>query len=455
MEFMDFYSSIFDEDNESINTSTKNTEFFNQTSEHIFKKGQLTETIANNGTADGKVSYGETGFGFMDFYSSIFDEGNGKVDLALESDETLANEGIKLLREKTGLTYMQISDLLDEYNGNIDLALESVEYFAKYLSGVTLANESINTSIKNAGVYNQLAENLSKYNTNRGGANFKGFVFEDMHAANATVNGQLTEVIANNGIADFKIISPDGKVSYGQAKVNCKTSSIDWSAYKDQTIVIDKGNQTLINRAKKAGCNVIESNISEKEAQALAKSMKLESKITGKTNATIVPKMHYSGQIAKQCHNSGINAAKNGAAFGSGFSIGSNLVELIDGEKELGEVAVDIAKDTVVAAGTSYVVGAATTAIASTSVGATAIGVATTATTAVTGAITSTAAGAAAATAVTGAATAVTGAITSTAVGAAIAGTAVGTAAIAAAPVVAAGAVIGGVFTLGKKIFGK
>ncbi|HBF3732688.1 TPA: hypothetical protein KOD53_003781, partial [Clostridioides difficile] len=362
------------------------------------------------------------------------------------------SEDVKLLRQKTGLTYGEIYALVAEYNGNIDLALESVEYFAKYLSGVTLANESINTSIKNAGVYNQLAENLSKYNTNRGGANFKGFVFEDMHAANATVNGQLTEVIANNGIADFKIISPDGKVSYGQAKVNCKTSSIDWSAYKDQTIVIDKGNQTLINRAKKAGCNVIESNISEKEAQALAKSMKLESKITGKTNATIVPKMHSAGQIAKQCHNSGINAAKNGAAFGSGFSIGSNLVELIDGEKELGEVAVDIAKDTVVAAGTSYVVGAATTAIASTSVGATAIGVATTA---VTGAITSTAAGAAAATAVTGAATAVTGAITSTAVGAAIAGTAVGTAAIAAAPVVAAGAVIGGVFTLGKKIFGK
>lgn len=380
---------------------------------------------------------------------------------------------VKLLIQKTGLTYYDSYNLLAEHNGNIDLALESVEYFSKYLSGTTLAKESINNSIKNAGVYNKLAENLSKYNTNRGGANFKGFVFEDMHAANATVNGQLTEVIANNGIADFKIISPNGKVSYGQAKVNCKTSSIDWSAYKDQTIVIDKGNQTLINRAKKAGCNVIESNISEKEAQALAKGMKLESKITGNTNSVVVPKMHSAGKIANQCHSSGVSAAKNGAAFGAGFSIGSNIVELIDGEKEFDEVAVDIAKDTVVAAGTSYVVGAATTAIASTSVGAAAIGSATAAATAATSAVAGTAVGGAAigaataaGAAVTGAATAATTAVASTAVGgaaigaasaatAAVASTAVGAAAVAAAPVVLAGAAIGGVFTIGKKLFGK
>jgi len=97
--------------------------------------------------------------------------------------------------------------------------------------------------------------------------------------------------------------------------------------------------------------------------------MKLESKITGNKNATIVPKMHSTGQIAKQCHKSGINSAKSGAAFGAGFSIGSNVIGLIDGEKEFEEVAVDIAKDTVIAAGTSYAIGAAGTAIASTDIG--------------------------------------------------------------------------------------
>jgi len=72
--------------------------------------------------------------------------------------------------------------LLVAHNGDIESALDSVEYFAKYLTGSALAKESINTSIKNAGVYNKLAENLSKYNTNKGGTRFKGFVFENIHA---------------------------------------------------------------------------------------------------------------------------------------------------------------------------------------------------------------------------------------------------------------------------------
>ena len=370
------------------------------------------------------------------------------------------NEKIRLIKEGTGLTWSQSHYLLSECNGDVDLALESVEYFVKYLSGTTLAKEVINTNIKNAGVYNQLSKNLSKYNTSRGGTNFKGFVFEEMHAADATINGQVTEVIANNGPADFIIKNPNGKVVHGQAKVGYENTSINWSKYQDQTIVVDKGNTKLINQAKKAGNEVIESNISKREAERLAKNMQLESKITKNTNSTIVPKIHSAGKIAKQCHSSGVSAAKSGAAFSSGFSIGSNIVELIDGEKEFGEVVVDIAKDTVVAAGTSYVVGAAstaigaaataaTTAVASTAVGGAAIGAATAATTAIAGTATA-ATTAVASTAIGGAAIGAATAATT-----AIAGTAVGAAAIAAAPVVAAGAVIGGVFTLGKKIFGK
>lgn len=380
------------------------------------------------------------------------------------------SENIKLIREKTGLTLQESYDLLSEHNGDIDATLESIEYFTKYVSGTSLAKESINTSIKNADIYNKLSKNLSTYNTVRGGANFKGFVFEEMHAADATINGQITEVIANNGPADFIIKNSNGKTVHGQAKVGYEKSSINWSKYQDQTIVVDKGNTKLMNRANKAGNDVLESNIYKKEAEQLAKNMKRESKITGNTNSTIVPKMHSAGKIAKQCHSSGVNAAKSGAAFGSGFSIGSNIVELIDGEKEIGEVAVDVAKDTFVAAGTSYVVGAATTAIASTTAGAAAIGTATAAATAVTTTVASTAVGGAAigaataaTAAVTSAATATTAAVASTAIGGAavtaattaVAGTAIGAAAIAAAPVVATGAVIGGVFTLGKKIFGK
>ena len=325
----------------------------------------------------------------------------------------------------------------------------------------------------NPKAFAEMAKNLSKYNTMRGGVNgFKGFVFEELHATNATINGTPTNIIGNNGPADFSINNGSGKVIKGQAKVGYKNKSVDWSKYKDQQIIVDKGNTQLANKANKAGMDVAESNISGAEAQKLAKQMQFESRITGKVNAPITAHV-------KSMHSAGIESAKTGAAFGAGISIASNLVDLVNGEKELGEASVAIAKDTVIAAGTSYVVGAATTAIASTTAGAAAGAavsgaVAATTTAIATSAVgtavagTATAAGAAiassavgtaavAASAAVGAAASTAGAaVASTAVGGAavaagtaIAGTAVGAAAIAAAPVVLAGAAVG----VGVKIF--
>lgn len=390
---------------------------------------------------------------------------------------TKANYEIERLRLSTGLTYLECKKLLEQTNGDATKALETIDYFMSSLAGTALAKKSIEESIKNAGIYNKLASRLSEYNPYRGGPNgFKGFVFEELHAADATVHGKLTEVIANNGVADFRIMNADGTVSYAQAKIGYKNTSIDWSQYEGQTIVIDKGNKELINSARKAGREVIESNITEKEAKSLAKGMQLEAKITASEKATLVPKLQSAGKIAKQCHTSGLQAAKNGAAFGAGFSIGSNIVELIDGDKEIQEVAVDVAKDTAVAAATGYIAGAATTAIGSTAIGAAVASATTTASTAIaTSAVGSaaiaagTAAGTATAGAIAAAGTAIAGSAIGTAAaaaGTAIAGTAVGgaaiaagaavtAAAVAAAPVVIAGAAIGGVFALGKKIFGK
>lgn len=319
-------------------------------------------------------------------------------------------EKVALLRYKTGLSLLECKNLLCETDWDVDTALNTVDIFVNSIASGTLASKTITESIKNAGLYNKLSSNLSTYNTMRGGAKgFKGFVFEELHATDATIKGQFTEVISNNGIADFKILNADSTTTFAQAKVGYKNTSIDWSLYDGQTIIIDNGNKELIKSAKDAGKIVIESGISEQEAKSIAKAMQYESKITGNTTSKIVPKMHSASKIAQQCHTSGVNAAKNGAAFGAGFSIGSNIVEVINGEKELPEAAKDIAKDTVVAAATGYAVGAAATA-AGTAIAGTAVG------------------------------------------GAAIAA---GAAAVAAAPVVLAGAAIGGVFTIGKKIFGR
>jgi hypothetical protein len=412
----------------------------------------------------------------------------------------------------TGLSKVDFSKLLEATGWTTEDALKNLEYAVKGTVESSYSKEAIVAGIKNAGLYDKMAENLSNLNTMRGGTKgFKGFVFEEMHATNATLNGQSTSVINNNGIADFKIINAKGKVSYGQAKVGCKTCNVDFTKYKGQSIVIDKGNTALIKKAKAAGCKVIESDVPAEEASRIAKQMQFESKVTGRSKSVVVPKAHSAIGIAKEAHNVGLKTAKTGAQFGGGFSLGSNVVDVICGDKEASEAAVDVAKDTVVSAGVGYATGVVATAVGNTAVGGAAIALAegvaaSVASTAVggsvvaagtaaagaigglgTAAVTSTlAAGTAVGSTVAAAGTAVGTALASTTVGGAaiaastaagtaIAGTAVGgaaiaagtaatgaavaagaavaTAAVAAAPVVLVGAAIGGAFAIGRRIF--
>lgn len=379
------------------------------------------------------------------------------------SESNIVMEKVNIFCNMTGLTINEVEILLVKNAWSLDDAILNVDNYMQSLGGKITASKVVVDGIKNAGIYDKLAKNLSSYNTMRGGqAGFKGFVFEDMHAANASLKGTATDVIANNGLADFRILNSDGTYSFGQAKVGYNSSKIDWSAYKGQEIVIDKGNTKLIESARKAGMNVIESDISNADAQRLAKAMQFESKITGKPNAPITANLH-------SYHQAGINSAKNGAAFGAGFSIGSNIVDLATGDKSVGEASVAIAKDTAVATVGSYVVGAGTTALANTAVGGAVISGATAAGTAIAGTsvgAATIAAGTAITTAAGGAAAAVGGAVASTTVGATVVGgataaatalgaTAAGATIVAAAPLVAAGAVVGGVFAVGKKIFGR
>jgi hypothetical protein len=414
----------------------------------------------------------------------------------------------------TGLSEVDLACLLGATGWIVDDAIKNIDLCVTGAAGAAYSQEAILEGIINSGIYDKLANNLSELNTMRGGVKGgKGFVFEHLHAADASINGQVIKVINDNGIADFMTIGPKGEIGYAQAKVGCNTCNVDFSKFKDQTIIIDKGNTQLINRAKAAGAKVVESNVPAEEAHRLSKLMQLESKITGNTNSVIVPKINSAINVAKEAHNVGLNTAKSGAQFGGGFSLGSNIVEVISGDKEFGAAATDIVKDTAISAGVGYATGTVATIVGNTAAGAAITSVAGTAT----AAVTSTAVGGAVVTAGTAAAGAIgglgTAAVTSTlaagtavgstvaaagatigtaiagtsvggaaiaagtAAGTALAGTAVGgaaiaagtaatgaaiaagtavaAAAVAAAPVVAVGAAIGGIFCLGKKLFGK
>lgn len=419
---------------------------------------------------------------------------------------------LESIMDVTGLSRQDIVKLMESTGWSLDQTLNNLEYGITGTVGSSYSKETIIEGVKNAGLHEKLANNLSRLNTMRGGPKgFKGFVFEELHATSATIKGQETIVLGNNGLADFQIIGPKGKISYAQAKMGYESGSIDFSAYKGQTIVVDKGNTALIEKARNAGMKVIESDVPAEEAKRLATQMQMETKITGGSNSVVVPKVQSAISIAKEAHSVGLQTAKTGAQFGGGFSLGSNIVEVVSGDKELGEAAIDVAKDTAISAGVGYATGVVTTAVGNTALGTAISGVAGSVASGVAGttvggavvaagssaiaavggvgtaAVTSTlAAGTAVGSTVAAAGTAIGTAVASTSVGGAaiaagtaagtaLAGTAVGgaaiaagtaatgaavaagaavtAAAVAAAPVVAVGAVIGGAFCLGRKLF--
>lgn len=340
--------------------------------------------------------------------------------------------------------------LLHTTKWSIDKAIDEYDKLSKSSNALSGIPIGLAESIRNAGIYDKLSKSLANYNTMRGGAKgFKGFVFEELHAAKSSTKGISIQVLASNGVADFGILQADGTLAFAQAKVGYYKNSIDWSHYKGQTIVVDKGNTQLIESAQKAGLNVLESEVSASQASNLAQAMQFESKITGNIRAPITSKIYSLNQA-------GLNAAKSGGAFGGGFSIGTNIVDMLSGEKELGDAAFDIAKDTATAAVVSYAAGAVGSAFASTSAGVAVSAFGTTVATATGFASVSTA--------VTATATAATSALASTSVGVATTGvitvattvlgtTAIGATIVAAVPLAIAGAALGGTWQACKKLF--
>lgn len=329
--------------------------------------------------------------------------------------------------------------------------------------------------------WGEAGNNLSALNTMRGGLKGnKGFVAEELQAAEASAAGRTTQTINNNGIADMVYTGKNGHHYLQQMKVGYKSGQIDYAKYKGQTIVVDKGNpyfQEMVKRGKAHGVKVVEGNVTNEEAKALSRAMQAETKLTGAKTATVVPKV-------ASAHNAGLKAGRSGALYGAGFSLATNTVDVLNGEKEVGDAAVDVAKDTAISYGAGYAIGAAGSAIAGTSTGAAAIGAASSAGAAIAGTTVGGAvigAGAAATGAVAAAGTAATGAVVGavgtvgsavggaavaatagTAVGGAVAAgvgvaaagaAAVGAAAVAAAPVVAVGAAAGLLYKGIKSLF--
>ena len=272
---------------------------------------------------------------------------NAQMDVDLTSKE---------LAFITGLTENECKTFMDNNNLTGDDALEVIDIYIQALNDNIAAPIQVVNMLKNANIYSKLASRLSEYNVMRGGTKgFGGFVFEELHATDQLTKGVDISVLGDNGIADFKIIDKSGNVTYAQAKAGYKKGQIDWSKYKDQTIVMDKGNP-LIEEARNAGLKVIESSISKAEANALARWMQLEAKITGNKNAPVVV---YGDSI----HRAGLDGVKFATRVAIPLKLGETLYDVVSGDVSLEDAVPEFAKDSAKMLGVWYLNGVISTAV--------------------------------------------------------------------------------------------
>lgn len=204
--------------------------------------------------------------------------------------------------------------------------------------------------VKSAESYSQMAKGLNSLNTARGSEKgLKGFIFEEMHAADMRVKGHTCNVVNNNGAADLIV---DGVPV--QLKTGYQNNQPKWTSGYEK-VVVDKGNMQLAQKAGKAGYTVEESAVSNAEAKAVADAMRMESAITKNATAPImgtISSSHYAGKAA-----AGVTAK----VFVP-FQAGANICDVVTGDKAIEDAVADTVVDGAVAVGTTYLGTAALTA---------------------------------------------------------------------------------------------
>ena len=283
----------------------------------------------------------------------------------LEKDLSLSIEMYKISAAQGYTPAIDKLIELGESTANLDSSgVDSEASFAQVAGNVKAVKETA----KLGEVYSRLSYNLEDLETARGGIHgLKGFVAENLEAAESSSLGKVTYVIDDNHAADLVFFGKNGHKYYQQLKVGYhgKNQTFDFEKYRGQTLLVDKGNPNLARwrkEGKEFGVNVIESNITKQEAESLADWMKWETSLTKSSTATIIPKL-------ASAHRAGMKAGAAGAKFSMGISFAINMVQVFKDDKNLCNAYKDIAKDVAITYASSYAQGAVLTAVASTETG--------------------------------------------------------------------------------------
>ena len=196
-----------------------------------------------------------------------------------------------------------------------------------------------NTDIKGSGSYNELFDHII---TDENGIDISQeqmkFVGSDPKSCQ---NKLASKKFQKYFDADAKITVPS---DYYQGVLEEAQKSID--SLEEQ-----------LKHAKESGNTELEKKLEERIAKY--KKIKASIKDSGVSNkeameARLHPKISTAKDVVKVANRAGLEQTVYGAAIGGSVSLVRNIVSVVKGEKEPGEAAIEVAKDTGVSAVSSY-----------------------------------------------------------------------------------------------------
>ncbi len=273
-------------------------------------------------------------------------------------------KGYRGIDNQTGQKFAKGLKEISEHKINPQYAEQNIKQQAGYSAEVAqTSKDNAENIIKGSKVRVSRSDDLAQYGRNHNVVDRVQILDGDIIAG---TEAQM-KVVGNRDQLFKDITKPDGKFAryrgikleipseqYEGAVEYCKEEA---TRLRENAIRAEqKGNLEAANRLREQADNY--DQLSENVQDI---GMTTEEAIEYRNN----PLKSTIKDIASTSHRAGLEGAKVGAAIGGTISVIQNLYLVAQGNKELDEAAIDVAKNTVIAAGVGYGTGATGSAIKS------------------------------------------------------------------------------------------
>lgn len=214
------------------------------------------------------------------------------------------------------------------------------------LIDMTAVEEIVNMSQKAEKLSKRLEEELTAQGINPSEKDgLREFIINQIGLTEHDGQIRHVQVLDENGLADLII---EKGIEFANVKCEYHLGKDNWQLCKDlSTIYINSDYPNfdeVKNKALEFGIKKVESTVSKAvQCEELSELMRVESAITGNPAAVFFPHAYNKEQAIKLINLNGVFSAKAWAQVGDAVAISKNVVDVITGEKTVGETTKSIA----------------------------------------------------------------------------------------------------------------